>query len=240
MLWRYSNGKPALLGRKVGVGDVLFIATSADPGPIDPKTSEPTWNELPTFRWVGWVPFVRSCMTHLLERQTQKHNFVAGETIRWQPDDSDAESVFVLIPPPLSNGQKAVRPRLGRPRDEDGKPLLVTGVLERAGVYYLTPSEREHDDQTVKPGARGRGKLAHVPFAVVPDPREAANLETHTDTELDQVLGFKARHVSAGDATGGSVRMDVGGQEWTLWLLALVLLLTVGESVLAWVCGRAW
>jgi hypothetical protein len=29
-------------------------------------------------------------------------------------------------------------------------------------------------------------------------------------------------------------------QEWTLWLLAAVLLLAVCESVLAWFCGRAW
>ena len=158
---RYTNGKPAILSRKVGAGDVLFIATSADPGPSDPKSNDPTWNDLQG-GWIGWVPFVQSCLTHLLERQTQKHNFIAGETIRWQPDDSDAEAVFVLIPPKLANGRQATRPRLGRPRDEDGKPLLVTPVLDRAGIYYLTPASREHDEQTVKPGAGQRAEQTGV------------------------------------------------------------------------------
>lgn len=203
VLMRYTNGSPAIVGRKLGAGDVLFIATSADPG-TDPASNEPTWNEL-SF-WPGWLPFVQSCLTHMLERQTQKHNYTAGETIRWKPDADDADAPFVLKTPKLSTGAAGPKERLGRPRTEDGQPLLVTPVLDRAGLYLLGRADRENEEDRIGAAgaARGRARTAWVPFAVVADPREAANLETLSDQELDATLGF--RRGTSAPATPRAVR----------------------------------
>jgi hypothetical protein len=236
---RYNDGTPAMLGRKVGAGEVLFIATSADPG-TDPKVFGSTWNDLSW--WGGFLPLMQSCLTHMLDRQTQKHNYTAGEVIRWQPDADDAEAAFVLVPPAGAGGKARPAIRLGRAKeDAESKPALETPVVERAGVYYLTRADRENaaEDKVEFAKGRGRLKLQRVPFAVVPDPSEAANLDTMSNEELDRHLGLQARHVLAGDSAS-SLRVDAGALDWTVWLLVFVLVVTVGESVLAWLCGRAW
>ena len=44
----------------------------------------------------------------------------------------------------------------------------------------------------------------------------------------------------AGGDAPGSNGFDRFQKEWTLWILLIVLLLTVGESCRAWLCGRSW
>ena len=120
----------------------------------------------------------------------------------------------------------ALAVNLGPATAEKQRKQVVASGLLKAGVYYLTT--REND-----PGDR-------IPFAVAPDARESQNLEPLGDSEIDGQLGFAPVHVTVReDETPqfGAVRTN---REWTAWLLWLVLALALGESVLAWLCGRAW
>jgi hypothetical protein len=255
VVMRYGNGKPALASRKVDAGEVLLVATSADPG-WKPKTNEATWNYLAV--WPGYVPFVEAALNHLLHRRTQNHNFTAGETLHWHPDpdpgaearrraagDPGAEASdprsFVLVHPPERPGAAAKRVPLGRPELVQGRPLVTASGLLRAGVYYLTTAERGEGAGRggARPGETGKAPL-EVPFAVVPDLRESVNLESLSDAQLDEQLGFRPVHLSNDGNVNIVSATERTNREWTLWLLAAVLVLVVGEAVLAWFCGRAW
>jgi hypothetical protein len=254
VLMRYGNGKPALASRKVDAGEVLLIATSADPG-WKPRTNEATWNYLAV--WPGYVPFVEAALNHLLHRRTQNHNFTVGETLHWHPaPDPGAEArrlagaepgtevtdprSFVLVHPPERPGAVARRVPLGRPETVQGRPLLTASGLHRAGVYYLTTADRGEGGQGgARPGEAGKAPV-EVPFAVVPDLRESVNLESLSDAQLDEQLGFRPVHLSNDGNVNIVSATERTNREWTLWLLAAVLVLVVGEAVLAWFCGRAW
>jgi hypothetical protein len=47
-------------------------------------------------------------------------------------------------------------------------------------------------------------------------------------------------HATAGVEGAAATGLDRYRREWTLWVLAAVLVLAVGEALLAWLCGRSW
>ncbi len=242
ILLRYSDGQPAVVRHRFGQGAVVLVTTSAD-------TSWTVWPILPTF-----LPFVHVTLGHLLQEQTQAHNFVAGEIIRWYPLARQAGSAFTLIGP---DGNRTVV----NAEVVAGRPVVTVQETLYAGLYQLLPTAEE-DVGSGQPSAAASGQPATpangqqqgpasgppklsglvpqaVPFAVVPDLRESENLESLSDGELDARLGFSPTHLTAGD----DLSMFSGGQrlnwEWTRWLLAVVLLVALAEAVVAWLSGRA-
>jgi hypothetical protein len=232
VLLRYSNQKPALVSKRIEAGEVLLVTTSADPG-RDAKSDGPTWNYL--FGFPDYVPFVQALLTHVLQRQTQTHNYNTGEAFSWQSEEKDANQAYLLL------GPKGQRTPLGRPERVQGRPLVTIPAMPNAGVYYVTPSDQAGADPDDSGALQKRtGKLPGVPFALVPDLRESADLKTLSDADIDKLLGFKAHHVSIGGDDSALTGMKRANREWTIWILAVVLLVGVGESALAWFCGRAW
>ena len=108
VLMRYNDGRPALLGKQVGDGEVLFLTTAVDKD----------WGFFATN--LTFQPFVHGAMTHLIERSAAGFNRVAGEPIRWTPKDVD-KSYQVIRPDGTRNrlgkaagrGQRAARPDRG-------------------------------------------------------------------------------------------------------------------------------
>ena len=80
---------------------------------------------------------------------------------------------------------------------------------------------------------------AGVAIAVTPDLRESADLANLSDDQIDERLGFRPTHATAG-VDGAGEGLDRFRREWTLYLLAAVLALAVFESVLAFLCGKSW
>jgi hypothetical protein len=252
VLMRYANGKPALAARRVGAGEVLLFATSAGPE-WQPGTRQPTWNYL--YAWPGYVPVVQGLLNHLLHRQTQNHNFTAGETLRWHPGEGPAAEAeapaaeapkedrrsFVLIRPPARPKAEGEQVPLGRAQKEpQGLPVVTASGLHRAGVYYLKvvqPAQSGRPGEPARPAAGKEPPL--VPFAVVPDLRESANLETLTEAQLNELLGFRPVHVLRSGATVNTAEVIDRTNYWTVWLLLAVLALAMGECFLAWQCDRA-
>jgi hypothetical protein len=75
---------------------------------------------------------------------------------------------------------------------------------------------------------------------VVPDLRESEDLASLQPKELDEMLGFQAVHLMASDDGSVFSAAERLKREWTVWLLVALLALVIGETILAWFCGRAW
>ena len=75
VLMRFNDGRPALVGKQVGDGEVLLLATSMDK----------EWGFFATN--LTFQPFVHGALTHLIERSAAGFNRVAGEPIRWTPKE---------------------------------------------------------------------------------------------------------------------------------------------------------
>jgi Aerotolerance regulator N-terminal/von Willebrand factor type A domain len=223
VLLRYSNGEAAVASRKrPGEGEVLFFTTSVH----DPRWTD--WFITPVF-----LPFVQVSFNHLLQGQPQAHNRVAGEPLHWQAPKAGTGSAYDLVRP---DGDHV---RLGYAETVAGRPLVTATDTPLAGVYRIVPVDRKAqpgEDQ----GEAAKGEPEGVPFAVVPDVRDSEELAPLPADEIDRQLGFRPAHLTAGDEGGAFGSAERLKSEWTLWLLAGLLVLTLGETVLAWFCGRAW
>jgi hypothetical protein len=124
VLMRYNDGRPALLGKQVGDGEVLFLTTAV----------EKDWGFFATN--LTFQPFVHGAMTHLIERSAAGFNHVAGEPIRWTP--KDVNKTYQVTRPDGS------RVRLGRPQGGATEQLALTVAdTSRAGVYTISEEGRE-------------------------------------------------------------------------------------------------
>jgi hypothetical protein len=238
VLMRYSNGLPAITAAKVGQGEVMIVGTSADPG-FKPRSLEPTWNYLFFFQQ-GYLPLVQAQMNYLLAGQSQTYNATVGESLRYVPPMRQAERSFLLITPgKRQEGGDRLLPEgpripLGMAQREAGQNVVIASGLTRAGVYYLTTRERDGEGE-----AEGEASRLTA-FAVAPDLRESADLETMSDEEIDRQLGFAPTHFTAVEGQEVVFAAARTNREWTVWCLVLVLLVAIAEAVLAWYCGRAW
>ena len=189
---------------------------------LSATAAEPHWSDWPLR--IEFAPFVQTLFAHLLHQQTQNLNIVAGQAMTWFPQDKQPRNYNLQTP----GGEQL---RLGLPEVKNRRQILALPTMTRGGVYRLLPRAATQEVAVADVG---------MPIAVVPDLRESQSFDTLTDEQIDSRLGFAPVHMnSSGDAAGAS-GFDRFQREWTLWVLLLVLLLVVGESWLAWICGRAW
>src|SRR5438128_2826465 len=229
VILRYSDGRAAVISKKVDAGEVLLVATAADL----------SWNDWPL--WKGmYVPFVDMALNHLLRGQTQNHNLTAGEPLHWVLAEYHGNQAFALVQP---DGRRI---RLGRAAPADGRGIVTADELFRAGVYRLLPDAENNQvvNKALQSSSRKKSLAAAtgdgVPFAVVPDLRETENLEAWTDQQIDERLGFKPIHLTGGDDVAVFSGAERQNREWTPWLLMVVLAMAFVETGLAWLCGRPW
>jgi hypothetical protein len=235
---RYSDeekgriGRPAVLTHRVAAGEVMLVTTAPYPGWKEGST-DPTWTDWP-LRLGMYVPFVDLTVGHLLAGQTGGFNMVAGQGLLWHVAEKDADRGFTLVCP---GGKKT---RLGLAEMVQGRPVLGLSGLTQAGVYRLVAGpKRDANTEEEKTDSKDTPRFSQ-PLAVTPDLRESADLTSLTDRQLDERLGFPVHHLIAGADPGGVIGVERSGSEWTPWLLAAVLVLAIGEGLLAWFCGKAW
>jgi hypothetical protein len=224
VLLRYSNGGAAIASRKrPGEGEVLFFTTSVH------DTRWTDWFITPTF-----VPFVQVSLNYLLQGQPQEHNRVAGEPLHWQTAKAGTLSAYDLVRP---DGEHV---RLGYPETVAGRPLVSAADTPRAGVYRIMRANRQLQPGDEAADTKTNEEPDGVPFAVTADVRDSEQLQPASIEEIDSQLGFKPTHLTAGDEGGLFGSAERMKNEWTMWLLAALFVLVLGETVLAWFCGRAW
>ena len=121
---RFNDGRPALVGKQVGDGEVLLLTTSVDKD----------WGFFATN--LTFQPFIHGALTHLIERPRPGFNRVAGEPIRWTPKELNAAT--------WSRGPTATKVRLGKPQGGATEQLALTVAdTSRAGVYTISEEGAE-------------------------------------------------------------------------------------------------
>lgn len=216
VLVRTADLKPFITSRVVGEGEVVFIATTMDE----------RWTNFPGRASDAFVPFTQYTLAHLTGRKVPGGTRTAGDPLVWAPPDP--EGVFELVKPPRGDEKTGRRVRLDKARAADAgqKPTVTATETFDPGVYRIVPE--------------GKGDSAGVAFAVNADPRESANLDMAGVADLTKMLGFEPAVIQAGTGTEAAVNQHRARQEWTEWILLVVLLAVVAEAAWAWVCGRAW
>ncbi len=167
----------------------------------------------------AFAPFVNGCIAHLIERSTATFNRTAGEPLRWIAPDANKK--YYLAKPDDK------RAYLGEPKSPDDSPPTVTAHdTGKAGVYRIL-AENQSDYDSVR-------------FALNPDLRESESLETFANEQIDAQLGFKPVHLTTGFDGSEFTGTERSRNEWTIWVLAGLLIFGFGELIWAWVCGRSW
>jgi hypothetical protein len=163
---------------------------------------------------------VQLTLSHLTGKATSGVNRVAGEPLVWSPPE--APRGFELLRPDNK------RVKLGKAQGGDnGKKLTVTAPdTTVAGVYRI--------------GLEGEDPPSGPRFAVAPDLRETESLDSLTDAEAEEVLGFKPVLLLAGSDAEATIAAERGRREWTVWVLLLVFAAAVAEAGWAWFCGKSW
>ncbi|QEL18211.1 BatA domain-containing protein [Limnoglobus roseus] len=172
-------------------------------------------------KWGNWpsktgsfLSFIDMTLTHFSSKAARGANVTAGDPIVWTP--LDATKNFDLMRP---DGKRV---KLGK---ASGVPPVVTASdTPLAGVYRILA-----DNQDVK---------AAPQFCVSPNLSETDDLTDLTNSEVEQILGFKPVFLEAGTPEG--IATERAKREWTVWVLLALFALALGESVWAWFCGKAW
>lgn len=213
-----ADGKPLVASRVVGDGEVVFVTTS-----LDEK-----WTNFAGRGSDAFVPFTQFLLAHLTGRKAGGGNQTAGVPLVWHPAEVGNGAGFELTAPPKPGeaGPRKVRLPKDRPAKPGDRPTVTVPETFDPGVYRLVMDGQADD----------RGAV----FAVGPDLRESANLDSATDADIAKGLGYEPAVVMAGAGTEGAVNQQRVRREWTEWVLLAVLGVLVAESAWAWVCGRAW
>jgi len=215
VLVRTGDEKPFIASRVVGEGEVVFVATTLDE----------RWTNFPGRASDAFVPFTQYALAHLTARKVPGGTRTAGEPLVWHPPE--AEGLFDLVKPPRAGEKEPRRVRLDKARADAGQKLTLTATdTIDSGLYRIV--------------AEGKPDSTGPVFAVNPDLRESANLDVASVADLTKMLGFEPAVIQAGAGTEAAVTQHRARQEWTEYVLLLLLLAAVGESAWAWVCGRAW
>jgi hypothetical protein len=178
-----------------------------------------TWTNWPA-RAGSYLSFVQLTLSHLTGKATSGLNRTAGEPLVWSPPE--APRGFELLRPDNR------RVKLGKAQGGDGgRKLTVTAPdATVAGVYRI--------------GLEGEDPPSGPRFAVAPDLRETESLDSLTDAEAEEVLGFKPVLLLAGSDAENTIAAERSRREWTVWVLLLVFFAAAAEAAWAWFCGKAW
>ena len=210
VLMRLADGRPWLVARGVGDGEVVFASTSFD-------TSWGNW----AAKGGAFVSFVQFALAHMVDRSAVGVNRSAGQPLVWHPAELDERGYDVVRPDDRRDKIENVQPG-----DGPAKPTVTVADTDLAGVYGIE--------------VIGESTASPPRFAVAPDLRESDDLTSLTDDEVEQAVGFDPLVVLAGDGAGGELASQRSRREWTIWLFLALFALAAAEATWAWVCGRAW
>ena len=172
-------------------------------------------------RWGNWpskagsyLSLMQITLAHLTSKVARGANRTAGEPIVWSPPD--ATRGYAILDPTGKRNKLA---------QASGEPPQISAPdTPLAGIYRIVPDAEDRKD-----GPQ---------FAMAPDLRETDDLSILLNPELEQAIGFKPVFLDAGAPEGLST--ERAKREWTVWLLLVLFVLAVGESIWAWFCGKAW
>jgi hypothetical protein len=178
-------------------------------------------------RWTNWpahagsyLPTIAMTLSHLTNRAMRGLNKIAGEPLVWTP--SEAKKPFEVVTPA---GKRVSLGRAVVPAGGTQQTVTLTDTA-KAGIYRFA--------------VEGDKTPSGPVFAVAPDLKETDDLSSLTDSEIEQRLGFQPVFLKAGTGAEGEIATERDRREWTVWVLLGVFVVACGESIWAWICGKAW
>ncbi len=214
VLVRDTNGRPYILSRDVGQGEVILVASSLDE----------RWCHFSADPGSFHVPLAMFIVRHFTGRRQPGGVITAGETWSWTVPPTVTNPLSLLFPP-LADHLPGERKDIQWQERKDGSRIVTVTDTAAAGIYTLREA--------------GRSPPAAV-FAVNPDLRESASLTAARPEELRDWLGFTPVIVPAGGDMPTAITQLRTQGEWTEYVLLVLLAVLVVETAWAWLCGKAW
>ena len=213
VLARFDNGRPFIVERRIGQGNVLFVTSSLFVGP-----NRPMWNTLP--RMKAMFMFDR-ILRSMIERTLPKRTLDSLTQISLPIRDNERLSRFVLSRP---DGGEETLP-LDALASQD-YAVTIRGATQR-GIYTVTAYEQESGDQLQ--GA----KLWSVPLALN-GPVEESDLAPITQEALGELLSeTQYRWIAPGETISVEGAQVWGQNLWWWFALAVLGCLLLEMAVLA-------
>ncbi len=207
----FQNQMPAIVEELVGNGRVILVATDASSVSLDRTTDPPTpWSALAA--WPSFPPLVQQMLRAAVRGRTQLRNVNVGEALTGSLPTGSSET-SVLIADPAARSQRV-------PVKVDGDVVQWTYTETSLGGVYAASFDEAAD----------RAQQ----FAVNLDTNES-RLERF-DADL---LPEPFQRETAGDENATPMLEVAKPIPFFRYVLALVLVLLLGETFLAWYFGRA-
>ena len=203
-----ADKHPLLMDRSFGAGRVMLYTSSADK----------EWNNLadrPVF-----VVLAMEMVQYLARRPAGNGDRSVGEPIR-KPFEPDRYQPNLSLKTPLFPAEPSVRLEL-QPDPRTGIPGILWPNTEQPGLYRFELTTTA-------------GQNAVEPIAVNVDPREGDLRRMDRSSLMAAVADVPAEYVSAGEVA----RLQEEQARRELWpsLLALLVIVLMGEQFLAWYFG---
>ncbi|HEY1068574.1 MAG TPA: hypothetical protein VGE52_20790, partial [Pirellulales bacterium] len=206
VLARFDGGKPFLVSRKIGRGEVLFVASGV----------YSSWNSLTKSN--AMVLFDR-LLRGMLEATLPRRNFASVETITFPIDPAARRQKFTLTRPQGLPQELPVE-ALG----SNAFALLIRDV-DRRGGYWITAQRPDGDAETTP--------LWSDPVSVN-GPAKESELASITPPELAVRMG-EANYAWVGAGEAIPVESAAAGQTlWKPIMLGVLACLLLELAILAW------
>ncbi len=207
----FQNGDPAILAESIGDGRVILLATDASSVSLDRSTEPPTpWSAFAA--WPSFPPLIQQMLRSAVRGRTQLRNVIAGESLRGSMPAGSRETTVSIANP------AAKRQRVSVKMDGNENQWTYTET-SLSGVYgVFIQSETDRIDR----------------YAVNLDTRES-----HLDRFDVELLPSQFRHETTADNTDTPSLLIPQPAHFFRYVLTVVLLLLICESLLAWFFGRA-
>jgi hypothetical protein len=207
----FQNGDPAVLESTLGRGHVILVATDGSNTSVDPSTDPPTpWSALAG--WPSFPPLVQQMLKSAVRGRTQLRNATVGDSLRGIVQPGMAEAA-VIVNDPAGRNQRV-------PAEVSGHASQWTFTeTMRSGVYTVAIG-----------GAAGEVD------------RYAVNLDTH-ESQLErwdvELLPSPFQREAVDGMEPAAWGDSLSPSQSFRYLLAVVLMLLLCETFLAWFFGRS-
>jgi len=204
VVMQYSDGRPAVITRPLGRGNVLVATT-----PLSDLPNDNAWNLLPTSMDAPWlfVMFSDGLAQFLLGVGEQSYNSPAGQLVTLQPDVPQLPA-SCIVQPPQGEGVRVTTDSLHR--------VITFPATEQPGNY------------TVSSGGSGAAVRLQTGFSVHV-PAETWNLTRMTPEQARALCGDRLRMTNDRSTLEVGLSLSRTGRELFRWVLLLVLIVFAAE-----------
>ncbi len=212
----FTNGDPWIVRRAVGNGWFAAMLSNPESGSQPANTNAAAWNLMAT--WPSFVPIMQRMLETLVGGNLDQRNLVVGQPLQGSIERATG-AVEVQVRRPDGTTNRFTVP----PPDSGERQTWSYSITEHAGIYEL---ERMDKSPAIHPKSMAvninpiQSELSSVSASALPSNSKEASAE-QAPASVHKLDG-----------------MDAPNDRIAQWCLWSVVILLVGESLLAWNMGR--